>query len=205
MLVLILTTLHAMTFSGDPDCQFDAAAYVELDPHSFDQTEDGWRGIARQGCYAEAAEAIAIWRANNEDALGSYNGRSTIYWHEGQMRAHAMDYNAAISLFEQSRDINLEMGNSESNIYMTDATIAFLQQDFDGLIAAREGLLSLETPPGFEQGVKRFRRDYPDLPLPTWPSNLHIFDRLITCFDYSYEVAYSGSCPEARQNMTDTQ
>jgi hypothetical protein len=113
---------------------------LALDQSAFDQDpEGGWRQIAsRNGCKAEAADLIALYRERQKS-------RSPIlYWHEGQLRASLGQTAAAIALFEMSRKPKDMLG---WNAYV-DASIAFLKNDKEALVEARERLLSTPKPTG---------------------------------------------------------
>ncbi|MBO6764470.1 hypothetical protein [Maricaulis sp.] len=193
--ILALSLLAASsTAQEEPACRVDPSPYLEMEVDAFDQSETGWRGIARQRCYAEAADLIGLYVADRVEPDDRLFGQ--LVWHQAQMEAHAGDYDAALPLFRQSRAINIADGHT-ADILMADASIAFLEGDIDALHAARTALLDLPEPDGFADTIARFRENYPDRPPPTWPLNLNIFDRLIACFGYSYEVAYAGRCETA--------
>ncbi|OLF73139.1 hypothetical protein AWH62_09350 [Maricaulis sp. W15] len=163
---------------------------LELGFQEFDQSEAGWRGVAREGCYLEAANLISNYKQANLDDLG-LESTSRLEWHEGQMRAYAGDYSAAINLFRATFDTR-ESGTADR--HYAEATIAFLQHDRAALQAARDELADLPPPEGFEAAIERFERLYPDHPVPTWPLNLNVVDKLVRCFGATYEAAYSGQC-----------
>lgn len=193
--ILALSLLAASsTAQEEPACRVDPAPYLEMEVDAFDQSETGWRGIARQRCYAEAADLIGLYVANQVEP--QHPRYAQLVWHQAQMEAHAGDYDAALPLFRQSRAIDVA-DDHRADILMADATIAFLEGDIDALHAARTALLDLPEPDGFAETIARFRENYPDRTPPTWPLNLNIFDRLIACFGYSYEVAYAGNCGTA--------
>jgi hypothetical protein len=189
-LALVLLA-SAPSVQNASDCRFDPASYLEMEVQAFDQTEAGWRRLARQHCYAEAADLIGFYVADRVEP--QHPRYAQLIWHQAQMEAHAGNYDAALPLFKQSRAIDVADDHT-ADILMADATIAFLEGDIDALHKARAALLDLPEPDGFADAIARFRENYPDRPPPTWPLNLDILDRLIACFGYSYEVAYAGRC-----------
>jgi len=194
--VILALSLLAASFTAqeEPACGVDPAPYLEMEVAAFDQSETGWRGIARQRCYAEAADLIGLYVADRVEP--QHPRYAQLIWHQAQMEAHAGDYDTALPLFRQSRAINAA-GDDTTDTLKADATIAFLEGDIDALHAARAALLDLPEPDGFADTIARFRANYPEHIPPTWPLNLNIFDRLIACFGDSYEVAYAGNCGTA--------
>jgi hypothetical protein len=152
-------------------CIFDRAELLALDEHSFDQDMNGgWRAVARhEECTEVAADLIRDYRETR--GLTS----TILYWHEGQLRAIAGSTDEAIRLFEKSRRVFDLFG---WNLYV-DASIAFLKRDKPALLAAREALARLPRPEGFK-----------DLVGVSWPPNLSVVDRFVTCFGRSYKEAY---------------
>jgi hypothetical protein len=155
---------------------------LALDQSAFDQDpEGGWRQIAsRNGCKAEAADLIALYRERQKS-------RSPIlYWHEGQLRASLGQTAAAIALFEMSRKPKDMLG---WNAYV-DASIAFLKNDKEALVEARERLLSTPKPTGrplMDPQGRSIR----------WPMNIDVVDALLACFGRAYNEAYGD--PECRR------
>ncbi len=172
-------------------CAHETTPYLAQDFETFDQIEDGWRGLARRDCFVEAADLIAAYRSERSAMLGDRE-RDGLLWHEGQMRADAGRTEAEIVLFAASRE-----GRSEVMVPYVDATIAFLRGDRAALEAARERLLAVPRPDGFDEAVARFRERFPDREPPEWPLNVHIVDRFVACFRESYAIAYDGACAEA--------
>ena len=70
-------------------------------------------------------------------------------------------------------------------------TIAFLQRDHAGLLAARERLAAFPKPPGFKDKVTVVQAGQPVTVTVTWPANLDVLDRLIGCYDKPYREAYA--------------
>lgn len=168
-------------------CAVDSAAMLALDEGAFDQTPGkGWRLLSRHGCYREAAELIARWRAAHPSHA------SILRWHEGQMRAASGDHPAAIALLQSARhppnELRVDMG---WNLYV-DATVAFLANDRAALLSARSALASLPTPSA-QPGAAPEARTLP--PPRRWPPNLAVVDGLIACFGRPYaEHLTTGNC-----------
>jgi hypothetical protein len=158
-------------------CMFNRAELLALDEHSFDQDMDGgWRAVARhEECTEVAADLIREYRETR--GLTS----TILYWHEGQLRAHAGSTDEAIRLFEKSRKTFDIFG---WNLYV-DASIAFLRRDKPALLAAREALARLPRPEDFNP-----RDAQGNVVVVSWPLNLSVVDGLITCFDRAYKEAY---------------
>jgi hypothetical protein len=175
---------------GTAECNLPDENWLEQDFHTFDQSEDGWRFLGRQDCFTEAADAIAVYRSHHGETLNA-DQQGGLIWHEGQMRAFAGDEEGAALLFAASR-----RSEDPVQLYYVEATIAFLNKDRDALMEARENLLAIPQPEGFDAAIARFRQNYPDHTPPEWPLNLNIVDRFVACFEDSYAVAYSG-CDEA--------
>lgn len=169
----------------------ERAAMLKLDLKSFDQTEgQGWRLIADRKCYSDAAKLIAEYRAQADDP-------NIARHHQVQMHAAAEEREQAIILLDEL--IADDEANEEwANLHYRRATRAFLASDLQTLQASRADLATLPTPSGFAAAAERFKRDYPDFPAPIWPPNLDVVDAFITCFDESYNEAYSGKvCRDA--------
>ena len=108
------------------------------------------------------------------------------------MHAYAGDYPAAISAYEQTRQINApHRANTELK---TDAVIAFLNRDLETLQSVRDQLAAMPEPEGFQVMVRRAMERFPDAVPPAWPPELDRVDRYIRCFDYPYAIAYEGEC-----------
>jgi hypothetical protein len=186
----VVACAHEVT---DDRCAYDAQAMVALDEREFNSTPDmGWRVLAdTPGCEGAAANLIAIYRQehpNIEDQVG-------LLHHEAQMRAASRQTEAAISLLREVRALE----TAPEMLAYRDAEIAFLSNDREALVAARERLASLPEPPGFAAAVERFRNNYPSFPPPSWPANLDVVDGLIACFGRSYAEAYGIACRPQRQ------
>jgi len=174
----LLLSAHAPT--ADP-CAYDRAAMMALDQRAFDQDlRGGWRILARDPrCAAAAADLIRDYREAHGVAA------TTSYWHEGQMRAEAGQYEAAIALFDRAR--HPEPDDFGWNLYV-DASIAFLRGDRPALVAAHDALAARPRPADFAP------RDPQGNPVEiAWPPNLNVVEALIACFGRSYAEAYA--CP----------
>ena len=189
--LILATAWSALSSVAEAEARADQTpAMMGLDFQAFDKGETGWRSIARGGCYRAAAEAINRYRSLHDAEL-HIEQLSSLEWHEGQMLAHAGDYSAAIERFQATFDTR-EAGTAD-RIY-AEATIAFLNGETGRMHHLREALAVLPPPEGFDAAIERFQRLYPDHPVPTWPLNLAVVDRLIHCAGASYAQAYAGTC-----------
>jgi hypothetical protein len=175
-----------------PDCSYDRAALIALDQDRFDQDlAGGWRVLASKGCEHAAAEAIRDWRTAHKAEV------STLYWHEGQMRAFAGENDAAIALFRQSYHRAGEDQGGAWALYV-DGTIAFVRGDRTGLDSARARLAAAARPADFDE-VARDDKGQPILNPDGsvwrihWPLNLEVLDALRLCWGQTYKQAYN--CP----------
>jgi len=176
MLAFFLAAALIAAPSADP-CAYDRQRLLALDEKAFDQDlRGGWRLLAdNPRCYVAAADLIRDYREAHRST------DSTLFWHEGQLRASAGQTKAAIVLFEHSRKAHDASG---WNFYV-DGTIAFLRHDRRRLKAARDRLAALPKPADFHPVGPDGR------PLPIkWPPNLNVLDGFLTCFDRSYDEAY---------------
>ncbi len=164
-------------------CTYDRDQMMALDQQAFDQDMNGgWRVLARDpACAAVTADLIRDYREAHRltDTI--------LYWHEGQMRAEAGQYGAAIALFDRSRHAAPDPFGW--NLYV-DASIAFLRGDRPALMRAREALSVLPRPENYEPRDPSGRR----LSI-SWPMNLNVVDALIRCFGQSYARAYACAAP----------
>ena len=137
---------------------------LALGMDAFDQDlTGGWRPLSEDpGCEGRAADLIRTYRE-------FYQARMRVlYWHEGQLRANVGQLDAAIRLMEQSRKPTDEDG---WNLYVA-ATIAFLRNDREALIAARDALARWPDPGGFRE------QTLPNGYRVRWPPNSDIVQRL---------------------------
>lgn len=147
-------------------CTYNLREKLSLNEATFDQDwAKGWREVAaRRGCEHAAAELIETFREEN----GSES--HILLWHEGQMRAMSGEVDLAIELFRATKKKGADpLG---LNIY-TDATIAFLLNDYKALLDSRRALSAVEWPTGKNL-------------------NLMVVDGFIRCFGRSYREAYLG-------------
>jgi hypothetical protein len=177
-------------------CVEDRDAVLRLDAEQFDRTPgSGWRPIAEiDGCEAAAADLIAEYRETRISAEDTRSA-SSLTWHEGQLRATAEQTEQALDLF--SRTYREKIDNNADiawNLYVS-ATMAFLNQDRQALDAAHEALRTLPEPDFWAEASARTQEKYGFTPI--WPSNLNVVEKFQTCFDRSYQEAYSG-CTAAR-------
>lgn len=173
-----------------PTCAFDDTPLMTQDFQTFDQTEGGWRHIARQGCYDQAARVIARYRDLNGEDLRP-GQLSSLEWHQGQMHAYVGEYEAAIHLFEATYDTT---DDRPEMVLKIDGTLAFLRRDRAALEAAYDALMALPEPDGFSAAIARFRTRFPDREPPTWPLNQRTMERYLACFEHTYAIAYEGQC-----------
>lgn len=145
--------------------------YLRMSAEEFNQSPQGWRSIgnAKEGCEIAAADLIAAYHA---DLLKQAAG---IEWHEAQGRAWGGQNAKALELFKRGLAYERslpEERRSYPNIYMAEATVAFMENDLKRLQKARDDLAALPMPEGMAEGVAKFKAQYPGRPLPTWPPNL---------------------------------
>lgn len=167
-------------------CLTPGTDYLALDFMAFDQTMDaGWREVAnREGCAVAAANLIKEYRTTKSDL--SEGMLSTMRWHEGQMRAEAEQSEQAVTLFKTTYK-DAENDSFGWNYYVA-ATIAFLEQDREALIEARERLAALPKPSDINM------TDADGNPVQIdWPPNLKVVDNFLRCFGKDYAAAY-GEC-----------
>lgn len=175
-------------------CAYDEAAFLEQSVDAFDQSDEGFRSLATQGCYSEAGDLIEAYLSRHAESVDP-DQLWDLTWHAGQMRAYAEDYPAALEHFRKTRPAD------ESNLtelYKVDAVIAFLERDREKLLATRDALAAVPEPPGFqtaaEAAVAEARLRFPNATPPTWPLGLDTVDDYIRCFDHPYAIAYEGLC-----------
>jgi hypothetical protein len=165
-------------------CPYEEEAFLALGIDSFDQSRDkGWRRLAsRPECRAVAANLIEIYRRYVESRLTS------LYWHEGQLRAELGQTELAISVFEKARHVN----NLDGWNFYVDATVAFLCQQKPDLLKARANLAAVSVPKNYRSiGLDgKLIEGRPQ----GWPYNLDVVDGFINCFEKAYSEAYSLNC-----------
>lgn len=170
---------------AESGCGADMSLLMDMAPEEFNQGESGWRSIADiEGCEGEAADIISTYRKGLERHLQS------LRHHEAQLRAAAGQNEAAIALLRYL----LDTVDDEATVLYHKAEIAFLARDYDALVAARDNLLALPKPEGFDAAVEAFKQRYPDYPPPVWPTNLNVVEGFVKCFSKPYSQAYSYDC-----------
>ncbi|WP_077728698.1 hypothetical protein [Methylocaldum sp. 14B] len=171
---LMLLSAATVLFSSAAPAQEknESPKEPELSYETFDQRPgSGWRKIADQGKYLEAAKLID--RYEKEAKVLEEWQRVNLRFHAGQLYAAAEEKDEALARF---RAALYENEPAESpirwNAYVR-ATIAFLERDREKLAELRE---EIAKGPRLQDAVP----------------NLDVVDRLITCFDEPYSVAYGG-------------
>jgi hypothetical protein len=182
---MLLMAMASTAESNPSRCTYDKDAILGLSYKEFDQNPDaGWRKVAVPGCEEVAADLIIAWRThhNRQDKI--------LFWHEGQLRAEAGQYQSAITLFKLSRKTKAEDRGWGWNIYV-DGSIAFLKGDKKALQKAKRNLANLRKPKNMGRSV-----DINGNPVEVeWPLNLHVLEAFIRCWGKSYHEAYA--CPAA--------
>lgn len=173
-------------------CDYDRDAMLALAPAAFDQDlSGGWRALAEKpGCEAAAADLLAEWREAHRAEL-KIGDLHINYWHEGQLRAGLGQNQKAIRLLMAG--VNPQVDGDGFQDYAL-GTVAFLNGDRAGLVAARERLASLPRPEGFQRSADAFREKYGFEV--KWPMNLDVLDGLIACFGKPYDEAYGDCRPD---------
>jgi hypothetical protein len=176
--------------AADADCSYDRDAMMALDQRAFDQDfpDGGWRAVgSRPGCEIAAADLIARWREANPDRMEI---PGLLLWHEGEMRAIAGDYPAAIAVMLQTRrelSADRELFDRAWNAYV-DATVAFLNRDRAALEAAQAQLA--EVPEPSDWAAMNAGSPQPM----AWPMNSLVVAGLLACFDKPYAQANTPAC-----------
>jgi hypothetical protein len=105
------------------------SALLDMDPWTFDQTQEGWRSLP-QDLQIDALSAYVegpLRRPARSSKSGKHVDKSTITWHLGQIlatRGDPGDKAQAVGLMKRS----LKDDDSQWNDYV-EATIAFLEDD----------------------------------------------------------------------------
>lgn len=186
MILAALSLLMALPSDGPADCHYEQNALLALDLEAFDHDMDGgWRTLEVKGCGLEAANLIRDWRRAH-GTMGSAD--ALLSWHEGQLRADAGQYAAAIKLFDAARNPAAEDAKWGWNLYV-DGSIAFLRGDRDALEAAGVRLAALPRPAELKDAIGADGKPR----AVRWPMNLRVLDNFLRCWGQSYRVAYR--CP----------
>ena len=203
MMLLSFALAAAMGTSAEPskapDCSYDRAAMLAMEPGRFDQDlAGGWRTLADRGCTREAADLLSAY-----GALPKAEGNVIITWHEGQLRAELGQTAQAIALMERSHKPVNGSDPGYWNAYV-DGMVAFLRQDRGALEKARARLVAIPTPTAMAENIKDGRYHFTteggqQVQMP-WPPNLDVLDGLLRCFGKPYVKAYGPGCrnPEGR-------
>jgi hypothetical protein len=158
-----------------PKCKVDIEAMMSLNIHAFDQTEQGWRQLAKiPGCERAAADLIQTYRINVAALL------PLLSWHQGQLLALNGDYDEAVPLLEKARDPSTRPSGNGWDDYV-DATVAFLKKDAAGIAAAEKRLAARPRPADWPADQE-------------WPMNFKIVQSLGRCIGRPYSEAYSDDC-----------
>lgn len=193
----MLLLYFALAFAFEPttpsipeECSYDRTAMLALNQNAFDQDlSGGWRKIAKVGCELTAADLIHDYRMSKDIKS------STLFWHEGQLRAFAGQTASAAILLNEARKSEQEDNGWGWNLYV-DGTVAFLNGDKPALLEARDMLSKLPEPDSL-----KMKKDAYGRPMKvTWPMNLSVLDGLIRCWEQSYKEAYA--CPRP-SNLTE--
>lgn len=169
---LVMMAVSVAGLSAECERLLDERMQSDLDlPYQeFDQVMgSGWRALADDECYREAALLIEAYMEHNSAQENS------LKWHLFQMRAFFNDYAGALELVD---DILLPPEKQAEvplawNEYVM-ASAAFLRRDLSQLRRHREN-------------IAKVKDDYKGNEM-----NLNVVDRLISGFDRTYEQAYMG-------------
>jgi len=153
--------------------------YFDQDYKSFDQAQkSGWRQLAQEGRFKEAAKLIDRYLERNKslDVSQTVN----LLFHAGQLYAFAGSNDMAVEHFRKAKynpipDVEpaqMKAFFEEWNVYV-DATIAFIEKDNMKLWECRTRMAN----------IPNISRDM---------SNLDVVDSLIRNFDKPYSEAYGA-------------
>lgn len=169
-------------------CAYDSDAMMALSPRAFDQDlEGGWRSLsARPECREAAADLLAAYRTARWGFLTPAE-LHTNYWHEGQLRASLDQRLRAKRLLLAG--VNPAITSDGFQDYAL-GTVAFLDNDREALVAARNRLAATPQPDNWAETAAAFReRSGVEM---KWPINLNVLDSMLACFGRSYDEAYGG-------------
>lgn len=171
LLAIMTTTSHSYTICAIS--KYEEERLLAMNYTQFDQSHDGWRVYAKNGCYHEMGHLIDKYYGRHINSLQDWQITSVI-WHAGQMYAFNNEYDTARSRFIQSVSQN-EPANTLIlwNDYVR-ATVAFIDNDLTALKYYRE---KIANGPVFN-GKK---------------ANLDVVDNLILFFGQPYSVAYASN------------
>lgn len=168
--VLLAFSLQAAHAAG---CSYDHARMMKADYVTF---SDALRGLDQKACLPQIRDLLHDYREGRKKDLTAGQYR-LLTWQEGTARAKMGDNFTAIPLLSAWLD-----DPSPAIRDYAAATIAFLNRDKPGLLAARDKLVAEPQPPGFdEQAIGQ-----------KWPLNLVIVDAFVGCWDRSYAEAYES-------------
>lgn len=187
--------LVLLSAAPETDCRYDRDAFLALDQNAFDQDlSGGWRALQERGCIAEAADLIRDYRSAKPRP-----NASLLSWHEGQLRAMLRQDQAAIDLFDASRN-TADTDFIGWNHYV-DGSIAFLRRDRAALQKARDTLAALPRPANLAMRIVN------GISVPVaWPLNLNVLDGFLKCFDLPYKEAYgTPGCSMSRKVVVEDQ
>jgi hypothetical protein len=175
-----------------PRCSVEVAQMLKLSEFDFDQSDRGWRILARRGCDHEAAELIKTYREAHFPDV-NYSGLQMSYWHEGQERAFEGRNDLAIPLLLASVQPAKSDGPEARSValawtHYALATVGFLNRDLHALRAERERLAAVSEPAFYEGYYKAAPADL--RAALKWPPNLNVVDGLLACFGKPYSEAY---------------
>lgn len=189
-MVLALVLAIAFQTATLDDCTYDRQSLLALSPMAFDQDlQGGWRPLAqRSECVEIAADLLAQYRQVQWDNLTPGDLHSN-FWHEGQLRAELGQKDRAIRLLLAGVNPNISTDGFENYAL---GTVAFLNNDSEGLQSARTRLRATPQPENWAETSARFRKQF-GFEM-KWPMNLNVLDGLTACFGRPYKEAYGAAC-----------
>jgi len=123
--------------------------YLDQDYKSFDKAQkSGWRQLAQEGRFKEAAELIDRYRKRNKSL--DVSQVVNLLFHAGQLYAFAESNDIALERFKKAKydpipDVELAQMKAffeEWNVYV-DATIAFIKKDRMKLLECRTRMANI--------------------------------------------------------------
>ena len=166
--------------------QWDNA--LSMTPADFnDPQSPSWRRLKDAGgCEVAAADLVHAFRQTTPDLSAAEGMRAF----EAELYALAGAYDKALPLFKKEYDLTRDPSQKR----FLSATIAFLERDRGSLDAAYFELTGVPEPVGWEDVVKRFKENFPDLEPPVWPAERLAVEAYQRCFEKSYYEAVSEAC-----------